>query len=67
MTGATLGTLTGAATGAGAARVGMIGAVGGIGSVLMPHNQDVLLPKGTNVEMVLDRDLRFKLEELRPY
>ncbi len=67
VTGATLGTLTGAATGAGAARVGMIGAVGGLGSVLMSRGQDVVLPKGSNVEMVLDRDLRFKPEELRPY
>jgi hypothetical protein len=63
MTGATLGTLTGAATGMGAAKVGAIGAAAGIASVLVGR-QDVVLPPGTTMELVLGHDLRFKPAEL---
>jgi hypothetical protein len=33
--------------------------------VLLKKNQDVVLPRGTSVEMVLDRDLYYTAEELR--
>lgn len=64
--------LLGAGMGAtvGAITRGLPGAVvgGGIGAlagVLLSRNQDVVLPRGTHVEMVLDRDLVFHPEELR--
>ena len=42
-----------------------IGALAGLGAVLAGKNQDVTLPRGTSVEMVLDRDLTYTAEELR--
>ncbi|MGD0498772.1 MAG: hypothetical protein ABSC23_10090 [Bryobacteraceae bacterium] len=62
-TGATVGVLTGAATGMGAATLGAAGAIGGLASVLLSH-PDVVLPRGTTMEMVLDYDLKFQPEDL---
>jgi type IV secretion system protein VirB10 len=42
-----------------------IGAAAGVAAVLLGKNKDVVLPRGTSVEMVLDRDLYYKPEELR--
>jgi hypothetical protein len=42
------------------------GAAAGLATVLVKHRPDVSLPKGTVVDMVLDRDLHFGSEEL-PY
>jgi len=41
------------------------GAAAGVAAVLLSKNQDVVLPRGTSVEMVLDRDLYYTAEELR--
>jgi hypothetical protein len=41
------------------------GAAAGVAAVLLGKNKDVVLPRGTSVEMVLDRDLSFAAEELR--
>ncbi len=65
--GAGVGGLAGAA--AGHARMGAglgaaAGAAAGLASILTKRGPDVVLPKGTTVEMVLDRDLRYKPEEL---
>ncbi len=61
---------TGMGASIGAITRGLPGAVvgGGIGAlagVLLSRNQDVVLPAGTHVEMVLDRDLVFHPEELQ--
>jgi hypothetical protein len=58
--GATIGAITRGLPGA---VVG--GGVGALAGVLLSRNQDVVLPRGTHVEMVLDRDLVFHPEELR--
>lgn len=50
--------ITGLGVGAGA------GAAAGVASVLVKHRPDVSLPRGTVVDMVLDRDLRFNISEL---
>jgi hypothetical protein len=50
---------TGAGIGAG------VGAVAGLASVLSSRGPDVVLPAGTTMDMVLDRDLRYTEEELR--
>ena len=42
-----------------------VGAAAGIAAVLLGKNQDVMLPRGTSVEMVLDRDLYYTAAELR--
>ena len=49
---------TGAAVGAAA------GAVGALAGVLSSRGAEVVLPRGTTLEMELDRDLRFTAEEL---
>jgi hypothetical protein len=36
-----------------------------LAAVLLSKNQDVVLPRGTSVEMVLDRDLYYTAAELR--
>jgi hypothetical protein len=41
-----------------------VGAAAGLAAVLAGKNKDVVLPRGTSVEMVLDRDLYYKAEEL---
>jgi hypothetical protein len=65
--GASVGGIAGAAAGHAGMGVG-IGAVGGaaagLAGVLLSHGPDLVLPKGTTVEMVLDRPLRYKPDEL---
>jgi type IV secretion system protein VirB10 len=59
--GASVGGLAGAAAGhagAGAGIGGLAGAAVGLGSV-MSKRKDITLPRGTTVEMVIDRELRF--------
>lgn len=59
--GASVGSIAGAAgghAGAGAGIGGLAGAAAGLASVLSKR-QDITLPRGAHVEMVLDRDLRF--------
>lgn len=66
--GASVGSIAGAATGhlgMGAGLGGAIGGLAGLASVLGSRGPDVILPKGTTMEMVLDRDLLFTPEELR--
>ena len=41
-----------------------IGAAAGAAAVLLGKNKDVMLPRGTSVEMVLDRDLFYTAEDL---
>lgn len=42
-----------------------VGAAAGVAAILLKKNQDVVLPRGTSVEMVLDRDLYYSPDELR--
>jgi hypothetical protein len=42
-----------------------VGAAAGAAAVLLGKNKDVVLPRGTSVEMVLDRDLYYTADELR--
>ena len=58
------GVLIGAAAGHPITGLG-IGAAAGAAAVLLGKNKDVVLPRGTSVEMVLDRDLHYTSEELR--
>ncbi|HLY19452.1 MAG TPA: hypothetical protein VKR61_19630 [Bryobacteraceae bacterium] len=61
--GAGAGAAVGAITrGLGGAAVGGVG--GALAGVLLSRNQNVVLPAGTHLEMVLDRDLVFHPEEL---
>ena len=65
MEGAGLGATVGAITrGLPGAAVG--GAAGALAGVLLSRNQDVVLPPGTHLEMILDRDLVFRPDELGP-
>jgi type IV secretion system protein VirB10 len=66
--GTSVGALAGMAVGHGVMGVGLGSAAGGIAglaSVLGKKNEGVVLPRGTTMEMVLDRDLVYKPEELR--
>ena len=58
------GVLIGGAAGHPLAGLGA-GAAAGLATVFGAKNEDVTLPKGTSVEMVLDRDLYFTSEEIR--
>jgi len=63
MEGAGMGATIGAITrGLGGAAVGGVG--GALAGVLLSRNQNVVLPAGTHLEMVLDRDLVFHSEDL---
>src|ERR1039457_671906 len=42
-----------------------VGAAAGLAAVLLSKNQEVVLQRGTSVEMVLDRDLHYTAAELR--
>jgi type IV secretion system protein VirB10 len=42
-----------------------VGAAAGLATVLLSKNKDVVLQRGTSVEMVLDRDLYYTAAELR--
>ena len=41
------------------------GAAAGLAAILLSKNQDIVLPRGTSVEMLLDRDLSYTAAELR--
>ncbi len=65
--GASVGSVAGsiaghASMGAGIGAVG--GAVAGLAAVLVTRGPDLILPKGTTLEMVLDRDLNYDSSEL---
>jgi hypothetical protein len=65
--GAGIGAIAGSAAGHAGMGVG-IGAAGGaaagLAGVLLSHGPDLVLPKGTTFEMVLDRPLRYESREL---
>lgn len=66
--GATVGGVAGAAAGRPITGLGIgagAGAAAGLAAVLVKHRPDVSLPKGTVVDMVLDRDLHFSSAELQ--
>lgn len=66
--GAGIGTIAGAATGhygLGAGIGAAAGAAAGLAGVLSARGAGVVLPPGTTMELVLDRDLRFTSEDLR--
>ena len=52
-------------SGMGAGIGGAAGALAGLAGVLVSRGPDVTLPAGTSVEMVLDRELTFRPDELR--
>lgn len=67
VTGASVGALAGLAgarPGMGAGIGAAAGAAAGLAGVLLTRGPDAMLSKGTTVEMVVDRDLRFAPEEL---
>jgi hypothetical protein len=67
--GAGIGTIAGAASGhygLGAGIGAAAGAAAGLAGVLGSRGPEVVLPAGTTMELVLDRDLRFTSEDLRP-
>jgi type IV secretion system protein VirB10 len=67
--GAGIGTIAGAATGhygLGAGIGAAAGAAAGLAGVLGSRGPEVVLPAGTTMELVLDRDLRFTADDLRP-
>jgi type IV secretion system protein VirB10 len=67
--GAGIGTIAGAATGhygLGAGIGAAAGAAAGLAGVLSSRGAGVVLPPGTTMELVLDRDLRFTSEDMRP-
>ena len=66
------GTGIGAIAGGAAGHLGMgagigagVGALAGLGSVFGTRGPDVVLPAGTTMDMVVDRDLRYTDDELR--
>ncbi len=66
--GAGIGSIAGAASGhlgMGAGIGAAAGAAAGLAGVLGSRGPDVVLPAGTTVELVLDRELRFTVAELR--
>ena len=67
--GASVGGLAGAVSqhpGMGVGIGAAAGAAAGLAGVLLSRGPDVTLPRGTTVEMVLDRDLHFEERELMP-
>jgi hypothetical protein len=65
--GAGVGGIAGSAAGAPLKGVGIgaaAGAAAGLATVFGKHKADATLPRGTNVEMVTDRDLHYKSSEL---
>jgi len=66
-TGASIGGIAGAASGAPITGLGIgagVGAAAGLIGILASHGPDAVLPKGTTLEMVLDRPLNFTEIEL---
>jgi len=51
----------------GAGRGALIGAAFGVGQALFKRGDDIALPVGTQLEMVLDRSLTIPVRELAPY
>jgi len=65
--GAAVGGIAGSAAGHAGMGAGIgaaAGAAAGLASVLVSRGPDLILPKGTSVEMVLDRGLKYKTSEL---
>ena len=65
--GATIGGVAGGAAGAPLKGVGIgaaAGAAAGLAGALSRHKPDATLPRGTTVEMTLDRDIRYQRAEL---
>jgi len=63
-----IGAIAGSATGhlgMGAGIGAAAGAAAGLAGILSTRGPDVILPPGTTMELVLDRDLRFTADELR--
>lgn len=66
--GASVGILVGAATGNVAKGAGIgagLGAAAGIASVLLTRGADATLDRGTHIEMLVERDIRFSEDELQ--
>jgi len=66
-TGASIGSGVGVAAGQAGKGLGIgaaAGAAAGLAQVLLKRGPDAVLPKGTQVEMVLDRDLKYTTDEL---
>lgn len=65
--GASIGTIAGAVggrTGAGVAGGAIAGAALGVAKVLLTRGPDAMLDRGTHIEMILERELRFEEGEL---
>lgn len=65
--GASIGAIAGSAAGHGGMGAGVgaaAGAAAGLATVLLSRGSDLVLPRGTSFEMVLDRDVRYKPGEL---
>jgi len=65
--GASVGAIAGSAAGHGGMGAGIgaaAGAAAGLAAVMLSRGSDLVLPRGTSFEMVLDRDVRYKLGEL---
>jgi type IV secretion system protein VirB10 len=62
--GTTGGVIGGAAAGHPIAGAG-IGAAAGLAAVLLTRDRSLVIPRGTSIEMTLDRDLTFNVTELR--
>jgi len=61
-TGATIGAIAGSGKGAG---IGAgVGAAAGLGAVLLTRGPDVRMPRGSSVEMQLDRPLTFSVDDV---
>ena len=66
--GAAIGGIAGSAAGHPVTGLGVGGAVGaaaGLARVMSKGRPDAVLPQGTRLEMILDRDLRYRFDELR--
>ncbi|PYT26813.1 MAG: hypothetical protein DMG58_21710 [Acidobacteria bacterium] len=65
--GTSVGAIAGSAAGHGAMGAGIGAAAGvaaGLAAVMLSRGSDMVLPRGTSFEMVLDRDVRYKPAEL---
>ena len=65
--GTSVGAIAGSAAGHGAMGAGIgaaAGAAAGLAAVMLSRGSDMVLPRGTSFEMVLDRDVRYKPAEL---
>jgi hypothetical protein len=65
--GASIGAIAGSAAGHGGMGAGIgaaAGAAAGLAAVMLSRGPDLVLPRGTSFEMILDRDVRYKPAEL---